>query len=292
MVSKLFPILFILPAIYAKIDVDITAKNNEVNDVHITGASVAILGEKDKSTFGLTEDNLKKAMEKMGMNPDNIFFNSPTPWGDLFKTLIWEPTRMSFEPKKASVLSKNSEQVLIKSKNIHNKNAEPLTLKIDMKQLVKNTVTSKWSKEGELEVGNIHYKFNLNVPEIEDFSFVSNGLEDMEKFVPMTFGGMSEITLKPKQDVVAELYATATHTMVRVDYETRLTGKVALNFDNKYEGHRFWSVDINMLLTAGELKKVVHSSEIIEVVHFSEPKVSVKDATTGHVIFTAPLKMY
>ncbi|XP_047541109.1 spherulin-2A-like [Vanessa atalanta] len=292
MVSKLFPILFILPAIYAKIEVEITANNNEVNDVHITGASMAILGEKDKSTFGLTEDNLKKAMEKMGMNPDNMFLNSPTPWGDLFKTLIWEPTRMSFEPKKATILSKNSEQVLIKSKNIHNKNTEPLTLKIDMKQLVKNTVTSKWSKEGELEVGNINYKFNLNVPEIEDFSFISNGLEDMEKFVPMTIGGMSEITLKPKQDVVAELYATAMHTMVRVDYETRLTGNVALNFDKKYEGHRFWSVDINMLLTAGELKKVVHSSEIIEVVHFTEPKVLVKDATTGEVIFSAPLKMY
>ncbi|XP_046974264.1 spherulin-2A-like [Vanessa cardui] len=175
---------------------------------------------------------------------------------------------------------------------IHNKNTEPLTLNIDMKQLVKNTVASKWSKEGELEVGNIHYKFNLDAPEVGDFSFISNGLEDMEKFIPMTIGGVTEITLKPEQDVVAELYATAVHTMVRVDYETRLTGNVALNFDKKFEGHRFWSVDINALLAAGELKKVMHSLEVIDVVHFTEPKLLVKDATTGEVIFTAPLKMY
>ncbi|XP_050358172.1 spherulin-2A-like [Nymphalis io] len=291
MVSKLFPILFILPAIYAKIEVEITANNNEIKDVQLTGGFMAILGEKDKFTFGLTEENLKKALTKMGMNPDDMFFNSPTPWGDLFETLNWEPTRMFFEPKKASILSTNSEQVLIKSKNIRNKNTEPITLKVDMKQFVKNTVSSKWSKEGDLEVGNILHKFNLSMPETEDFTFISNGLEDVEKFVPMTLGGVSEINLKPKQDVVAELYATAKHTMVRVDFETRLTGNVAMNFEKKFEGHRFWSVDINNLLTAGELKKVMHFSEIIEVVHFTEPKILVKDATTGEEIFSVPLNM-
>ncbi|CAH2098947.1 unnamed protein product [Euphydryas editha] len=291
MASKLFTILVILPAIYAKIQIDIHTNDDQKMHVHMAGASVSMLGEIDKATFGLTDDNLKQAITNMGMKPDNVFLNSPTPWGDLFKTMNWEPTRMIFEPKKAEILSVKTEQVLVKSNNVYNKHTEPITHKVDMRQTVMNTISSKWSKEGELEVKNIHYNVLMKTPESGEFSFISKGSEDIEKLVPITVGDLTEITLEPKQKLVAELYATAEHTMVRVDFEAKLAGTVALNFDNKFEGHRFWSVDINTLLTAGGLKKVMHFSEIIEVIQFTDTKVLVKDAATDKVVYSVPLTM-
>lgn len=291
MVSKLFTILVILPAIYAKIQIDIHPNDDQNMKVHMAGVQVSMLGEMDKAAFGLTDDKLKQALTNMGMKPDNVFLNSPTPWGDLFETMNWEPTRMIFEPKRAEILSSKTEKVVVKSSNLHNTHTEPMTRKVDMKQTLMNTITSKWSKEGELDVKNIHYNIHMMTPESEEYSFISNGLEDIEKLEPVTVGDVMEVTLEPKQTLDAELHVTAEHMMVRVDFEAKLAGTVALNFDNTYEGHRFWSVDINTLLTAGGMKKVMHSSEFINIVQFRDAKVLVKEATTGKVINSVPMTM-
>lgn len=292
MVSKLFTILVILPAIYAKIQIDIHTNDDQKMKVHMAGAHVSLLGEMEKAAFGLTDDNLKQAITTMGMKPDNVFLNDPTPWGDLFETMNWEPTRMIFEPKKAEILSSKTEKVIVKSSSIHNMHTEPMTRKVDMKQTLMNTITSKWSKEAELDVKNIHYKIHRMTPESEEYSFISNGLEDLEKLEPVTVGDLMEVTLEPRQSLVVELHATAENMMVRVDFEAKLAGTVALNFDNKYEGHRFWSVDINSLLTAGGIKKVMHSSEFINAVQFRDAKVLVKEAATGKVINSVPMTMH
>ncbi|CAH0718616.1 unnamed protein product, partial [Brenthis ino] len=292
MVVKLLSILLIIPTIYAKINIDVIAAGENKRDVKVLGSIVNVISKTEQNTFGLTDEKLKQSVSKyFGLVPDNVYVHSPTPWGDLYKTMNWEPIRRVVVPQKAAVLSVKSEPVLVARKEFVNEDVVPKTMKTEFREYVTNAISSKWDTEGELDVEDIMYELDMKT-DPTFISFSSKWGQDSDKYMPMTVGSEIELTLAPNQKYVAELYVTKEEMMIRVDYETSLRGSVAINFDKEYRGHKFWAVDVNTLSTVGGFRKVVHSSEIIEYVQFIDANIVVKDPETEAVIKTLPLKFW
>ncbi|XP_034837466.1 spherulin-2A-like [Maniola hyperantus] len=294
MVSKLLPILFILPIIYAKIEIDISAANEKERDVRISGSYVDLINDIERKTFDLTEENLKKSISTyFGLAPDSVYLRNPTPWGGLYKSLNWEPVKRVFFPKKATILSVETKPVLTDIKNLVNEDSEPKTYNEKINHLLETTVTSKWDKKPELEIEDIHYHLAMKKPEDSMyFGFTAKFGEDTVKTMPINVASEFQVTLKPKQNAQVEFLATKEIMTIRVDFETSLVGAVAMNYDKEYKGHRFWAMDVNTVQEAGGMKKQVESSEVIEVVHLRDAAVRVTDVTTGDVLYTAPATMH
>ena len=291
MVAKLLAIFLIIPTIYAKINVDISATNDNKREVHISGSVTNLITEEERKTFGLTDEKVKQTIAKyFGTIPDNVYLQSPTPWGNLFKTMNWQQIRRVVLPQKAAILSAKSEPVLVKTKEFLNEGSTEKSFNTEMIEYVTNAVSSKWDSDGKLDVEDVLYEFDMKT-EPTFLTFLSKWGEDTDKYMPMTIGSQVQMTLAPKQKVLTELYVTKEEMVIRVDYETSLEGSVAMNFDKLYKGHKFWSVNINNILASGGLKTVVHTSEMIDFVQFTDPRVVVKDAMSGEVIKTVLLKV-
>ncbi|CAG9573036.1 unnamed protein product [Danaus chrysippus] len=281
---KLASLLLLLPVIYAHVRVDVTTRDGQ--DVGAVGSSVRTVTEADMKTFGLTEEVLRKSVwSYLGAVPDNVFYKSPTLFGDLYKTLNWEPVKMMMTPINTSILSVAMEPTLVMTKHLFNNKTEDLDIKTDVHQTFVNTVSATWDKEGELGVEKIRHGFDFDTAmDHSYFSFVSKMGEDFERSWPMTLHTEVQVTLKPDQHVIAEVYATKRTAIMRVDFETTLTGTVAINFDKEYKGHRFWSLDINTLLLSDGLNRSMHFSEVLELVHFTEASLVIKDANTHELL--------
>ncbi|XP_023938323.1 spherulin-2A-like [Bicyclus anynana] len=293
MVSKLLPILFIIPIIYAKIEIDISATNEKERDVRIAGSYVDLIDDVQKQAFELTEENLKKSISSyFGWAPDNVYLRNPTPWGGLYKSLNWEPVKRVVLPKKATILTVETKPELIKIKSLNNDDSEKKVYNEKIEHHFETTVSSTWD-ENALEGEDIHYHFDMKKPEVTKyFGFTAKLGENTFKTLPINIEKELMITLEPKQNAKIEVLATKEIMKIRVDYETGLVGAVAMNYDKEYKGHRFWAMDINTVLEAGGMRKNLQSSEVIDVVYYKDAKVLVKDVETGDVIYTTPLEMH
>ena len=60
--------------------------SDDIPPIQIEGSLNTAVGDTLVPLFGLDEQNLKNAVEQyFGKRPDDVFFKSPTPWGDLYK---------------------------------------------------------------------------------------------------------------------------------------------------------------------------------------------------------------
>lgn len=210
MVSKFLPILFILPIVFAKIEIDISAANEKERDVRITGSYVDLITDVERKTFDLTDDNLKKSISTyFGWAPDNVYLRNPTPWGGLYKSLNWEPVKKVFLPKKAAILTVETKPVLIDTKNLINEDDKTKIFNEKIRHAVETTVTNKWEKTNEMDVEDIHYHLDMKKPEgVMYFDFTTKLGEDTVKTMPIDVVSDYQITLAPKQQAKMEVLAT------------------------------------------------------------------------------------
>ncbi|KAJ0170433.1 hypothetical protein K1T71_013804 [Dendrolimus kikuchii] len=291
-------LLLILPVIYAKIQVDITASNGDDKLIHLSGSSLHPITDDEKHTFDLTEENLKNAVLRyFGAMPDHAYVKSPTPWGDLYKTFSWNEVHTALKPIRAKMLSSSSEQLLVHKEMMNNTQDQPMKLNTKIEKNLENAVMSFWDMDGELTVNqdiqyNFHFKTNKETE--MPFSYTSKWGVETWKMEHITVGSKYpiEIPFEPNQNIMLELQTTKGVMKIQVDYEATLHGSAAVNFSNKKGGHHFWSLDITSLVDAGDLRRSVKSTEVLEVMFHSDAKLVVYDASTMNVLYTKPMDIY
>ncbi|XP_026754524.2 spherulin-2A [Galleria mellonella] len=300
MVSKYLAILLFIPIIYAKIQVNVVASENEAERlVDLAGSNVDIITDNERYTFQLTDNNLKNAVQSyFGQRPDDAFLRSPTPWGDLYQVYGWPQVARSLSPQRASILQVSSKPSIILTQHFRNNSTQPATFKAQIQQQVQNTVTSTWEKGGELTVGQeIEYGFDIKVVSVggkTSFSYTSRWGESVSKSETVTVGSESgvEITLEPGQAIIAELLATRGTMEIQVDYEATLSGATAVNYANTFKGHHFWALDINAVMTSGDLNPTAHSREVIKLGYYSSSHVVIRDAENNNVLYSLPMNIF
>ncbi|XP_026743579.1 spherulin-2A-like [Trichoplusia ni] len=294
---KSFAFLLLPALVFAKIEVDITASDDEAQrQVHVSGSNVDIISDLEIDTFRLSEDNLKSAVRAyFGSEPDDVFVKSPTPWGDLYITNEWKQVTRVLKPVRATILSVVSKPMLVMSHEFNNTSSKQATYEARMRQEVENTVVSTWERSGEIAASN-YIKYGLDMKAMAvagqaTISYVSRWGENVMKSQTVSVGSETAVTvtLEPNQKVTAKLYATRVSMKVQINYEASLLGSVAVNYADAYKGHHFWSFDINKVLAAGDMSRSINSSEVIETGFYADSKVVIHDAITDEVLYTLPL---
>ncbi|XP_063835207.1 spherulin-2A-like [Ostrinia nubilalis] len=300
MAFKLVALLALVPVIYGNIEVNILAADNQgESSVDISGANIDIISDTERNTFQLSDSNLKNAVGSyFGQRPDDAYVRSPTPWGDLYQTYGWRQVTRMLAPQRGRILQLSSQPAIVLTQVFKNNSTKTATFKAQIQQQVQNTVSSTWSTGGSLTVGQeIKYGFDIVVASVTgktSFSYTSNWGKSVTKTESVTVGSESgvTITLEPNQSVIAELYATRGSMKIQVDYEASLSGNTAINYAKTYKGHHFWSLDINAVMSAGNIDRSVQSSEVITVGYYTDSRVVIRDANSKDLLYTMPMKLF
>ncbi|XP_059047951.1 spherulin-2A-like [Achroia grisella] len=285
MQTKHLGILFIIPAILAKVDINIVASDNEAERAaEVAGNIVDIISDEERSSFGISDNSLKNAVGTyFGKRPDDAFVRSPTPWGDLYKSYNWDQVTRILTPVRATILNVTSQPTIVMNQVFHNNSTRTATFKAQIQQKVQNTITSKWEKGGDLTVGqSIEYGIKVEAVSVSgktSMSYSSQWGKSVSKAEAVSVGSESgvQITLEPNQEVIAELYATRGTMQIKVDYEATLSGDTAINYGRTYKGHHFWALGINDVMRAADISTSISSSEIISVGYYTRSNVVIRD---------------
>ncbi|XP_052747887.1 spherulin-2A-like [Galleria mellonella] len=289
-------LLFLLPSLaLANIQVQVSGKFNADDPssmrVYTSGNQVGIISDEERNTFELNDNNLKNSVRSyFGLRPDDAFLRSPTPWGDLYKTYGWSQVARTLEPRNGKILKITSKPVIVLEQIFENNSSKPALFNVGISQTVENTVSSSWSKGGELSVGQeINYGFDIEVANgggTTSLSYTSSFGENTEKSESVTVGASSamEILLQPGQVVVASLQATRGYIQVEIEYDASLNGQSAVNYADTFKGHHFWALDIRAVMSSGGLSNSKVSKETITIGFYSNSKVVVLDKNYGNKI--------
>jgi hypothetical protein len=292
-------LLLLVPVIRANIDVKIVAADNEgESSVTVTGTNKGIISDTERITFGLSDSQLKDAVEKsFGKRPDDAFLKSPTPWGDLYLTYGWDQVVTTLTPLSGRILALESQPTIVMTQYFNNNSSHTAEFSAKISQQVENTITSSWTSGGEVTVGQeINYGVNFEVASVggsTSFAYTSSWGQGVEKSETVTVGSESgiTITLEPGQKVVAELYATRGTMKVQVEYEATIAGMTALNYVREYQDHHFWALDIGEVMSENHIPNSSKSSEIIDIGYYTDSTVIVRDVETMKIIYSFPTKV-
>jgi hypothetical protein len=293
---KLLAVLVaLLPAIYAHVDITIVAADRKEDSSAVSsGSSVDIISDMEMKTYQMSNENLKVAVEKyFGKRPNDVFVKSPTPWGDLYATYGWQQVTRSFAPHSTRIIYHKSEEELILTNYFTNNSSQPVEYTVSLEKSVNNVLRSKWQKNGNLTIGEkLQYNIGIKYSSKNKYfqvSYTSRWGENVKKQATVMIGSKNVlIKLQPNQEVSAELYAVKGSITVRSDYRGVLAGLVAVNYSKPYQGHHFWGLPVNSVMTAGNLPKINRSSEIILLNYYSGSHIVVKDKKTSKVLYTIP----
>lgn len=281
-------LFLILPAlVVARIEIELSGKFDPKNpnlQVDFSGNQVGVITDAERNSFKLNDGSLKDAVRAyFGKRPNDAYLRSPTPWGDLYQSYGWDQVVRTLVPRSAKILSISSQPQIVMQQIFENNSTKEATFNVGISQQVENSVSSAWSKGGELSVGQeISYGFNiegLTGGSTTTFSYTSSWGKNMEKSETVTVGSSSamEILIQPGQAVVAQLQANRGSIKMEVEYVASLSGATAVNYSPTYKGHHFWALDVRGVMSSGGLSNQMVSREVIEVGFYADSKVIVHD---------------
>lgn len=273
-------------------DVDIQAgRSTDTSRAYCTGSEVHVITGTERDTFDIQDDNLKSAVDVyFGSRPDDAYLTSPTPWEDLYKRYGWDETRTNIVPIHTEVLGVATEPVVVKTQTFSNHGSVPATFDVSVSDSVWSTVSSTWSNAQTVTMGqSITYKVDLVGGEIggeSSIEFSSEWGQSETRSTLTTVGSSSGVSvpLQPNQHIRAELRAYKGTMQVKVTYRVHLSGYTAVNYGGKHNGHHFWALGINSVMSAHNLATTKDIEEILSVGYYSDSEINLYDATSTRQI--------
>jgi hypothetical protein len=252
----------------------------ETSSVLASGEDAHVITDTEVVTFGIPDEQLKKAVESFfGKKPNDAFLRSPTPWGDLYKTYTWEQVTVHLRPTEAGITGINSTPVVLKTQTFKNNSSKPATFDVSISDQVSEGVESNWSQTIGVSVSqSVSYgtKFVGGETSITfNAEFQKGGSKSRTVSVGQTSG--VTVNLDPGQSVKAVLSASRGSMTVRVVFEAYLSGINAVNYNPTFRDHHFWALGINGVRQAVSLPDTFRIFNDIEVGYFSDGDITLED---------------
>ena len=267
------------------IEIRVVAGENEAaSSVEATGTEQHVITDTERTTFKLSDSQLKDAVEKyFGRRPTDAYVRSPTPWDDLYKTYGWQQVTTILKVTNAQILGLETQPTIVKTQEFRNESSKRATFDVSISEQVQNSSSSTWSVGGELSIGQkITYGIDFIVKGSGETSlnYSQNWGVGGTYSDSVTLGSTSGITvdLDPNEAVVVELTASRGSLRVKLDYDAYLTGYTACNYYPPYNDHYFWALPIDEVMEAAGIKNSVPSTEELKIGYYSDSKIVVKDA--------------
>lgn len=284
---KVFLIILLIKLIESKISVKIEAESSTPK-LAVNGVNTKIASSNDIKLFFKDLDNLRQAVTThYGRKPKNVYYKSPTPWGDLYKTQKWEEVTLTTSFESYRVKTTNKKPTVILTQDFENHSNNTIKVNTGISHSVENTLTTSWTKSKEFEISQeIEYDLNVIFAKISGttgFSYTTTWGKSEEKSESVTVGSTSavETELKPGQSVTAVLSVNSGLLEIEVHYKTSLRGNLAVNFKKAYEGHHFWGPSVKDVMRSAGIENKVSVVETIKVGYNIDAKLQVFDKSNG-----------
>ena len=217
----------------------IAGKDKNSSSVDASGQVQHIITDEERDTFKLNDSQLKSAVNhNFGQTPKDAYLHDPTPWDNLYQKYNWTQTKTIMSVASAEILEITSEPVILKTQTFENSSfTEDVTYNASITDTVSNRVTSSWSTDNTLTVGQtIKYSVSFlgtggggESSLTYSHSWGKGGSETTTSTVGSSSG--LAVTLGPRESLIAELTASRGVMKVRVRYNARLTGGTAINYN-------------------------------------------------------------
>lgn len=262
----------------------IAGDDQKSSSVSASGSIQHIITDTERNTFKLSDDGLKKAVDKyFGKRPNDAYLHSPTPWDDLYKRYGWPQVQTIVRPTKAEILSITSEPTIVATRIFKNNSSVKGTFNAGIEESVTDTVTSSWSTGGTLTIGQeIEYGIKFlgsGVSGTTSMSYSQSWEVGGTHEKTTTVGSTSGVTveLNPGESVKSILTASRGVMKVRVTYHATLNGSTAVNYNPKYKDHHFWGLNIDKVMNAANLDNSLKYTEDIEIGYYSDAVVELQN---------------
>jgi len=263
----------------------IAGSTAETSSVKASGSIVHTINDSERSIFGLNDSQLKSAVNSyFGRSPNDAYLCSPTPWGDLYKTYGWPQVQTYLEVVSSKVLGLTSQPVGLATRKFTNNGSSPATFSADLNDSVTETTETNWSETYGLEVSqSISYgvEFSgVNVGGETSMSysteFGKGGSESKEVSISATSG--VSFVLEPGESAIVNLSASRGALKIQITYQVTLSGDTAINYNPTYNGHHFWALPINAVMSSAGIQQTYQITETIEVGYYANGEISVNKA--------------
>ncbi|WP_143275416.1 hypothetical protein [Bradyrhizobium canariense] len=254
-----------------------------------TGSSSSIITDAERRTFSVDNDRLKDSLAVfMGKKPNDVFVRSPTPWNDLYETYNWPQTERNTIVRSVQVLEVRIESETIRQRII-NSGSRPAPFPISFSRTVTNTVTSKWSNsqsisfglKAEIKFGKV---FQVGIGASIEWRNTWGSEETVTESVTVATGAGVSMILDPGECAVIDATFKSTEGIVRVEYESSLSGNVAMNYHPRYRGHHFFTSPTAAVMSRNDIANRHITTQTFGTKLHKEVILEVKDDETSETL--------
>nr|QWC93362.1 insecticidal protein IPD102Ab [Pseudomonas donghuensis] len=268
-------------------------QSSSASTVIATGTVQNVITDTERTLFNIQDGSLKAAVSAyFGRSPNDAYVCSPTPWGDLYQTYNWPQVQATLSVVSARIVSETSNPIALNTNTFTNHSSVPAEFNCGVTQEVTVTAESNWSSSSEVGISQtISYGISFLGAGAQGetaLSFTQTWEQGGSQSESVTLGSSAGValTLQPGQTVEAILSASKGVLTVEVEYQITLAGVTAVNYNPTYQGHHFWTLDINNVMSAGKLSNVITSKETIVIDYFTNTTITVQDPESQDVIRT------
>lgn len=254
-----------------------------------SGSYQEVISDSNAALFGLGDDSTNKDMvnKYFGARPDDLYLHSPTPWDDLYSRYNWPQVQTNLQFVSATVSSFDDQLEAVNTAHLVNTSKKAGTFHATSSKTVQNTTTSSWSVNNSFTIGQ---KFEYGVSFLgaggkgeSSLSYTHSWGEGGSESTSVTMGNSVgvDVELQPGEAVDVVVMAYAGSMTIDVVYNATLSGWLAINYGDKYNGSHFWGLDVNNVLAANGKPTTIQITQTIKVSYYTSSYVEQRDPSTS-----------
>ncbi|XP_023950843.2 uncharacterized protein LOC112055085 [Bicyclus anynana] len=287
-ITHLVILLFCVTKCCAKIEINITvASSRRGIKVAVKGTDDKIIGDKEVNIFNITEFNLKRGVKRdfgIAPTPSDVYIKDPTPYGNLFHKYKWQQVTRKTVIKRIATQDIMYENVLLTVHDHTNNTPRKINIPVKLYENVENSLKSYWSASG-YPVDDVYYVANIAFSNTKDkrIKFENKWRNDSLKMatLPVGYETAGHITIGPEKVITMKLSAKKTIILLKITYETKLTGNFVANYPRRLGPYHFWAPSVSSVMRALNFNNNIITSEIMEIKCHTDPVLEVFDKSSG-----------
>jgi hypothetical protein len=217
----------------------------------VGGAMIRLTTDADRKLFGMTDNSVKDAINRFfGRRPDDVFYNDPVTWGNLYEQYGWPPITLTLRPVSAVFTGIEVTNSALAKHEVTNNTDKVVQVDVAFTTQKDNTAETNWSQTTSLSVTQ-SVSFGIKFFGADtSISFTQDWQKGGSHAQTISVGSSVSIfyDLDPQETIVVTNWGDIGTASVKVTYFASLSGLVFANYGNKYQNHHFWGLDINGVL--------------------------------------------
>lgn len=218
----------------------------------------------DRRLFGMTDDSVKNAITTiLGKRPDDVLYNDPTKWGNAYRDFGWPEITLTLKPVSSTCSNVNITNSALATNEVTNNLDKVIRANVAFITQKDNTEETNWSQTSSLSVTQ---KVEFTIKFFKSETSIGYGQEWQKggshaQTISIGSSVAIEVDIDPGQTIRVTNWGEIGLAQVKIIYAASLSGLVLANYSNKHNGHHFWGVSVDSVLST---LKVANRIEVVQ----------------------------